>query len=343
MKLTVVLLALASLCWSLAAVAAPAAPSYHRLRVIAVGGDGGWDYLTMDSAAQRLYVSRGTHTQVIDVKHDKLVGDLADTPGVHGIALDVKHHHGFTSNGGDNTVTVFDTRTLKQIARVKVGSRPDAIIFDPAARRVFTFNAESKDTTAVDATTYKVVGTTALGGKPEFPTVDECGHLFVNIEDTNEIVALDTQTLKAEHRWSIAPGDSPSGQAIDRVHHRLFSVCGNGMMVVLDYDTGKVVATPAIGNGPDAAAYDPGLGLAFSSNGRDGTLTVIRETTPNTFTVVATVPTQMGSRTMALDPKTHRIYLASARFLPQPAGETPGPRHRPNMEPGSFAILVYGP
>jgi YVTN family beta-propeller protein len=321
--------------------AAPETTTYHVLRKITVGGDGGWDYLTMDSASHRLYISRGTHVMVVDVEKDKVVGDIPDTPGVHGIALAPKQGRGFTSNGGDNTVTVFDLKTLKPITRVKVGNRPDAIIFDPASERVFTFNGGSSDATAISASAGTVAGTVPLGGRPEFAVADEKGEVFVNIEDKSEIAAIDSQTLKVKTRWSIAPGDGPSGLAMDRKHRRLFSVCGNDKMIVSNADTGKVVATPTIGKGPDACAFDPQAGLAFSSNGADGTLTLVKETTPDKFAVVANVPTQPGARTMAIDPRTHAIYLATAKAMPAEPGATGGRRRR--FEPGSFTIVVVGP
>ncbi len=213
-------------------------------------------------------------------------------------------------------------KTLKEAGRVKVGTRPDAIVFDPASKCVFTMNAGSNDATAIDVASLKVVGTVPLDGRPEYAAVDGKGQLFVNIVDENELVAVDTHALKVLNRWSLAPGEHPSGLAIDAKHHRLFAVCSNAMMVVMDADNGKIVATPAIGKGPDAAAFDPSTGLAFSSNGRDGTLTVIHEDSPAAFSVVATVPTQPGARTMALDAKMHRIYLATARF--RPACRCPG-------------------
>jgi len=330
---------LLSILLSAVVLAAPA--SYHQVKRIAVGGDGGWDYLTVDSAAHILYVGRSTRTIAIDVVKGVVAGEVANTPGVHGIALAPKLHRGFTSNGKDNTVTVFDLKTYKEIARVPVGTNPDAILFDPASNRVFTMNGGSNDATAIDAASLKVVGTMALGGRPEYAVADEKGAVYVNIEDKNEIVALDARTLALKNRWSIAPGDSPTGLTMDRKHRRLFAVCGNAMMIVMNADTGAVVATPAIGNGPDAVAFDPGTGLVFSSNGRDGTLTVLKEETPDKYTVLATVPTQMGSRTMALDPKTHTIYLAAARFKAA-AADPEQPHQRPQMEPGSFEILVFG-
>jgi YVTN family beta-propeller protein len=320
--------------------AAPKAPAYHVLRKIQIGGDGGWDYLMADGASHRLYISRGTHVTVVDTATGKVVGDIPNTQGVHGIALAPKLNRGFTSNGRDNSVTVFDLKTLKQIQRVSVGKGPDCIIFDGASNRVFTFNGESGDATAVDAATGKVAGTIALSGRPEYAASDDRGAVFVNIEDKSEIDTIDSKALKVTRHWSLSPGDGPSGLAIDRKHHRLFSVCGNEKMVVSDADYGKVVATPPIGKGPDAAAFDPDSGIAFSSNGEDGTLTLVHESSPNRYEIVGNVRTEPSARTMALDPQSHLIYLATAKFKPAAPG---APRWRRQTEPGSFAILVVGP
>ena len=277
---------------------------------------------------------------------------MLNTPGVHGIAVAHDLHRGFTSNGEENSVTVFNTKTLKELARVPVGTRPDAIIFDPATNRVFTFNGGSQDATAIDAKKAKVVGTVALGGRPEYAVADEKGEVFVNIVSTDEIVAIDSRTLTVKNRWSLAPGDRPTGLTMDRKNRRLFAVCGNEMMIVMDADSGRVISTPSIGKGPDAATFDPQTGMAFSSNGRDGTLTVVHEASPFTFNVLATVPTQTGARTMALDSKTHLIYLATADFVQQPSDYTPPASggapagaerqyHAPNIVPNSFVILVF--
>jgi len=315
-------------------------PKYHEIKKISLGGEGGWDYLTCDSANHRLYVTRGTHVMVVDTQKEEVVGDIPNTPGVHGVAVAPKLNRGFTSNGRENTVTIFDLKTLKELQRVPVGTNPDAILFDPATSRVFTFNGRSNDVTALDAATGKVEGTVSVGGKPEFAASDEKGMIYCNVEDKSEIVAIDAKALTVKHHWSIAPCDGPSGLAMDRAHRRLFAVGGNKKMAVVDADSGKVVATPEIGAGPDACAFDPDLGLAFSSNGRDGTLTLVHEDDKDTFKVVGTVPTQMGARTMTVDPKTHRIYLITAQFKKPAAGET-APR-RPAMEPNSAFILVMG-
>ncbi len=311
---------------------------YHQIKKILIGGEGGWDYLTMDSANHRLYITRGTHVVVVDTDRDKIVGDIANTPGVHGVALAPKLNVGFTSNGRENTVTEFDLKTLKEIRRIPVGQNPDAILYDAATGRVFTFNGRSNDVTAVDIATGKVAGTIPVGGKPEFCASDEKGRIYCNVEDKNQIVAIDAKTLAVKAHWSISPVDGPSGLAFDRAHHRLFAVGGNKMMAIVDSETGKLVATPAIGEGPDAAAFDPGMGIAFSSNGQDGTLTLIHEDSPTKFKVVATVPTQTGARTMTIDPKDHRIYLVTAVFKASAGGGG-----RPAMEPNSAVILVYGP
>lgn len=326
-------------CVSLAgATGARAASNYHIVNKYAIGGDGGWDYLNVDPDSGRLFVSRGTHVQVIDTSTGKVIGDIPNTEGVHGIAIDNELNRAFTSNGRDASVSEIDLGTLTEVRRIKVDNGPDCIIYDPASKRVFTFNGRSSDSSAIDAATGTVAGTIALDGKPEYAAPDGEGHVFVNIEDKSEITEIDSNTLKVLNVWPIAPGDSPSGLAIDPKHHRLFSVCHNNFMVVLDTETGKVVATPSIGNGPDAAKFDPHGDLAFSSNGQSGTLTIVHEKDPNTFDVVADVPTQNGARTMALDTKTHHIYLATAQFTPPPPGARRG-----TMVPGSFTILEVAP
>jgi DNA-binding beta-propeller fold protein YncE len=315
-------------------------PAYHVMKKMKTGGEGGWDYLTMDPQARRLYISRSDHVDVIDADSGSKVGEIGNTAGVHGIALAPRLNRGFTSNGRDGTVTIFDLKSLKEVGRVTVGTGPDCILYDPATQRVFTMNGRSQDATAVDAATGQVAGTIALGGRPEFGVADGKGEVFVNLEDKSELLALDAKKLSVLHQWPLAPGEGPSGLAMDPAHRRLFSVCGNQKMVVLDADDGHVVATPDIGQGPDAAAFDTKRQLAFSSNGRDGTLTVIHEDTPDKFTVVATVPTQLGARTMALDSKTGHVFLVTAEVAPTPEG-TEAPRRR-SFVPGSFTILQVG-
>ncbi len=310
------------------------APAYQQLAKIPLGGEGMWDYLMMDSGNQRLYVTRSSHVMVVDTAKNAVVGDIPNTPGVHGVALAPRLNRGYTSNGRDNSVTVFDLKTLKELQRVPVGKNPDAILFDPASGAVFTFNGASKDVTALDAVTGKVRGTIPVGGKPEFAVTDEKGTIFVNIEDTSELIALDSKVLKVKKRWPIAPGEEASGLAFDRASGHLFAVCGNEKMAVVDAKTGKVLATPTIGKGPDAASFDPKTHLVFSSNGQDGTITVVEG---KTFQPVATIPTQVGARTMTLDPKTGRLYLITATFKPTEPGQ-----RWPGMVPGSAVILVYG-
>jgi DNA-binding beta-propeller fold protein YncE len=329
-------------CWTLTALvlllaargalADTAAPGYKVIKKIPLQGEGGWDYLTFDPATHRLYIARANRVMVVDVNKEAVVGEITNTPGVHGVALVPKRNRGFISCGGDSTAAVFDTETLKEVGRVKVGRRPDAIIYDPASGRVFTFNAGDRSATAIDAATEKVAGTVELGGKPEFAAADGKGMVYVNLEDKNEIAAFDAQALKVKHRFALAPGDEPAGLAIDRGKRRLFASCHNQKMVVLDADSGKVLATPAIGRGTDAAAFDPGTGLAFSSNG-DGTLTVVREDDKDGYAVAESVTTQAGARTMALDPQTHRVYLVTAKAKPG---------QRRSYEPGTFVLLVVG-
>ncbi|HLN28289.1 MAG TPA: YncE family protein [Gemmataceae bacterium] len=313
---------------------------YHVLKTFAVGGEGGWDYLTMDSAARRLYISRATRVQVLDVEKGTVVGEIPNTSGVHGIAIAPKLDRGYTSNGRDGTVTVFDLKTLKELERIKVGQGPDAILFDPASGRVFTFNGRGQDATAIDAATGKVAGTVKLGGKPEAGVSDEQGTIYVNIENKNEIIAFDAKDLTVKHHWPVAPGTEPAGLAIDRSSRRLFATCHNQKMVILDADSGKVIDTPTIGKGTDACVFDPASSLAFSSNG-DGTLTLVHEDAPDKFSVVANVPTRAGARTMALDSETHNILLATAKAQATPATGKGGGGRR-SFVPGSFVILVVG-
>jgi DNA-binding beta-propeller fold protein YncE len=313
----------------------------HVIKRLKVGGEGGWDYLTVDGAARRLYISRSTHVMVIDLDTDKVVGDIPNTPGVHGIAVAPELNRGFTSNGKADTSAIFDLKTLKVLGEVKTGGNPDAIIYDPLSKRVFTFNGRSKDATVFDAVSGKVVRTIPLGGKPEFATIDGKGKIYVNIEDTNQVVEIDSIKTRESRRFSLKPCDEPTGMGQDSEHQRVYSGCHNKIMTILDTTTGKVIATVPIGENVDGNGFDAGTGLAFSSNG-DGTLTVVREASPGKFEVVDTVTTQRGSRTMAIDPKSHRIYLPAAQFSRPEESTQAGTKQRPVMVKGSFEVLVVG-
>jgi DNA-binding beta-propeller fold protein YncE len=313
---------------------------YKVVKKVQIGGEGGWDYLLADAATGRLYVSHGNCVVVLDTKSDQVVGTIPNTPGVHGIALNPRLGRGYTSNGRAGTVTVFDMKTLKVLDSITVdGRNPDAILYDPFSDRLFTFNGRSANATAIDPNTNKVIGAVALKGKPEFAVTDLKGKLYVNIEDKSLVTVLDPRTLNVVAEWPLAPGEEPSGLALDRERGRLFSVCSNKMMVILDAATGKVVTTVPTGAGTDAAGYDPGTKLAFASNG-DGTLTVVRQESADKYSVLENVSTQPRSRTMTLDTATHRLYLSGALFGPAPAATPEQPRPRPVMEPGSFMVQI---
>ncbi|MGA2857094.1 MAG: YncE family protein [Candidatus Sulfotelmatobacter sp.] len=320
---------------------AAAGPGYHVIQTYKVGGEGWWDYLTADSDARRVFISRGTHVMVLDADSGKTVGDIPDTPGVHGIALAPELGRGFTSNGREGTVSIFDIKTLATSSKVKVGDNPDAILYDPATKRVFTFNGRSQDSTAIDAASGKVLGTIKLDGKPEFAASDAKGTVYVNIEDKSELVAIDPNKLEVKAKWPLAPCTEPSGLSIDRKNRRLFVGCDNKMMAVVDADSGKVLATPAIGEGVDATTFDPETGLAFASCG-EGVLTVVKEESPDKFSVAENVPTKRGARTLALDAKTHNIFVVTADFGPRPEATADNPHPRPAMLPDSFVVLVVG-
>ena len=322
-----------------AAVLAAGAVHYSVTKTYPVGGDGGWDYLTYDAGANRVFISRGTHVMVMDADSGKVIGDIPDTPGVHGIALAPELGRGFVSSGRANSVTIFDLKDLHKIGEAKTSENPDAIAYDPVSKRVFTFNGRGHDATAIDAASGAVAGSLPLGGKPEFAVSDGKGRIYVNIEDKSELVAINTQALKEEKRWPIKGCQEPSGLAMDKEHRRLFAGCDNKIMAVINADTGDVVATPPIDAGVDANAFDPGTQLAFSSNG-SGTLTVVHEDSPDKYTVIQSLETARGARTMALDPNTHRVFLVTAEFGPPPAATAENPRPRPTMVPGSFKVLA---
>ncbi|MBZ5650180.1 MAG: YncE family protein [Acidobacteriia bacterium] len=318
-----------------------AAPGYHLIKTYKLSGDGGWDYLTLDRTSNRLYISRSTHVIVINPDSGEPVGDIPDTPGVHGIALAPEFGRGFISNGGEGTMGVFDLTSLKVLSKIKVGDNPDAILYDPASKRVFTFNGRSHDATAIDAAKGMVVATIKLGGKPEFAVSDEKGEIFVNLEDKSELLAVDPIKLEIKSRWPLAPCEEPTGLAIDRKHRRLFSGCGNKLMAIVDADNGKVISTLPIGQGVDATAFDPETGLAFASCG-EGVLTVVHEDSADKFSVAENVPTERGARTMALDPAKHQIFVVTAKFGPPPAPTAEQPHPRPAILPGSFEVLLVG-
>jgi YVTN family beta-propeller protein len=316
---------------------------YKFLMEIPIGGEGGWDILTADSAAHRLYLSHATKVVVVDLTKNAVVGEITDTPGVHGMIAAPEFERGFSSNGKEAKISVVDLKTLKTITKLDSGENPDALVYDPTRGEVYVFNAKGKSATVVDAKTARVVSTIPLGGAPEFGAFDKAaGRVYVNLEDKSEVVAIDTAKREVVARWPLTPGEEPTGIAFDAAHHRLFVVCHNKMMEMLDTETGKVVASVPIGAGVDGAAFDDATQLAFASCG-EGTATIAKEEGPDKLTVVQMLKTERGARTMALDPATHRIYLPSAQFQPAPSpspGASPG---RPTIVPNTFKLLVYEP
>jgi YVTN family beta-propeller protein len=334
------------LAWLVAgsAVCAPAADSgLQVLQRWKVGGAGGWDYLTLDAAGKRLFVSRATRVDVISTDSGKVIGTIPNTLGVHGIALAEDSKRGYTSNGKANSVTMFDSESLAVIREVKIAAQnPDAILYEPVGKHVFTFNGMSKDVSVLDAASLEVVATLAVPDKPEFAVDDGNGHIFVNIEsNAGQMTVIDSGKLSVLRTFALPGCASPSGLAIDRIHRRLFSVCDGKTMAVTDADTGKQVARVPVGDGPDAAAFDSKRGLVFSSNG-DGTLTIVREDTADHYTVQATLPTQRGARTMALDATTGKVYAVTSDFGPPPAPTAEQPHPRPVPLPDTFTVLVVG-
>lgn len=332
MRQTVLLL------FAAAALAAP--PAYKVVDKIKIGGGTRWDYCFLDSANRRLYVSHGTQTEVLDTATDKLVGTIPDTRGVHGIAVANDLGRGFTSDGGDNDVTVFDLKTLKVLSKVKTGQNPDAIIYEPVSRRIFTFNGRSADATAIDAKSGEVItASIPVGGKPEFAQIDGKGHIWVNIEDKAEIIEVDARNAVVSKRYSIAPCEAPSGLAYDAKKGRLYSVCENKLMIVSDPAAGKVLATVPIGAGTDGAAFDDGY--AFSANG-EGSITMVGETSPGKYEALATIPTQRGARTITVDHATHKLYLPAAEYGATAATKEGTKGGRPQPLADSFQVIVVG-
>jgi YVTN family beta-propeller protein len=318
----VFLAAVFTLAFAFASIPTASAEGFAVIKKIPIAGQGSWDYLAVDEGGRRLYVSHGTKVEVLDVDSGAIVGKIDNTPGVHGIAIAPELGRGFVSNGQSSTVTVFDLKTLKTIAEVPVGKKPDAIIYDPATSRVFAFNGDSNSATAIQAADGKVAGTVDLGGGPEFAVADGSGYVYNNVEDASLVLKINSRTLKVEQRWPTAPCASPSSMAMDRPNRRLFIGCRSKVMAVMNADTGQVIATLPIGDHVDATAFDPESRLVFNSNG-EGTITVIHQDSPDKYSVVENVKTLPKAKTMALDPKTHRLFLSTA-------------------EAGQFEVLVVG-
>jgi DNA-binding beta-propeller fold protein YncE len=312
---------------------------YHVVRQIPLGGNGRWDYVTLDTAGNRLFIARQTRVMVVDPSSGKLLGEIPGLDGAHGVALDYGTGHGFATSGRDGKVTMFDLKTLQVLGKAPAADDADAILYDPASRHVFTFNGDAGSSSVIDPVSGKAVGNIPLGGKPEFGVSAGDGKLYVNIEDRGEIAEIDARSQRVTRRWSLAPCTEPTGLAIDRVHHRLFSGCHNKVMAISDGTAGKMIATVPIGGGVDGAAFDPATGLAFASNG-EGTMTVVHEDSPARFHLIASVPTSPGARTMALDPRTHRVFTVTADLGPTPEPTEEKPHPRPGVLPGSFRLLV---
>jgi YVTN family beta-propeller protein len=319
-------------------VMAAAQGPYHVATQWKIGGDSGWDYMAVDPASHLLYLTHGDHVVAIDAATGKVKADITGLKGTHGIAFDTSGKFGYISDGGANEVVVFDRKTNAIVAHVPAGTNPDGIAFEPVTQTVWAFNGRSNSATVISDQTHEVVATVALPGKPEFPVADGKGSVYDNIESLSEIVRIDARTHAILATWPIAPCHGPSGLAIDKKHDRLFAVC-DGVMAVVDAQTGKVIATPKIGDGPDAARFDAKHQLAFSSNG-EGTLTVVHEDSPHSYAVLQTLPTKRGARTMALDESTGTIYTMTADFGPRPAATAEHPHPRPSLLPGSFVVLV---
>lgn len=338
---TILLTLLAEVSLVIPAQAAPAA-LFKVINTWKLGGDGSWDYLKVDEAAHLLYIARLNRIMVVDTQTGKLVTEIGGLQRTHGVALDDKGKIGYISDGGAGSVLAFDRSTFKVIATVPAGKNPDAILFEPTQRRVFAFNGTSKNTTVIDASSNKVIATIPMPGKPEFSVTDGGGNIYVNIEDTNQLLHIDAATMKVTATWSLAPCKAPSGLAIDVEHHRLFSVCDNAKMTILDSQSGKLVATAPIGEGADAVAFDSKHGLVFSSNGESGNLTILHQDSPDHYTTLQTLTTLPGARTLALNPTTGEIYTVTASLGQRPAPTQDNPNPRAPIVPNSFVVLVVG-
>jgi YVTN family beta-propeller protein len=325
---------------SVLVLAAFASEGFKVMNKIKIGGTGGWDYIAVDPNANRVYASHANLVEVVDTSSGKVVGQITQLHGVHGVAVAPEFGKGFITNGQSNSVTIFDLKTLAKVGEPQTGGNPDSVCFEPVTKHIFTFNGKSNDSTAIDPKTNEVIKTFPVGGKPEECQPDGTGKMYLNLEDSAEIVEIDAAKTTILRHASIAPCDSPSGLAIDQKNKKLFSVCDNKMMVVTDIPTLKVVATPPIGSSPDGAGFDAGLGLAFSSNGGDGTLSIVKQVNGK-YDTVDTVPTERGARTMTVDQKNHRVYLLAAEYGPAPA-PVGGKKGRPPILPDSFHVLVVG-
>lgn len=310
---------------------------YHVTAQWKIGGDGFWDYLAVDPMSKLLYVTHGTHVVVMDTTSGQVKADITGLKAIHGVVFDTSGKFGYISDGGANEVAVFDRKSNTILQRVPAGTNPDGMVFEPVTQTVWAFNGRSKNATVIDDATHQVVATVALPGKPEFPVADGKGSIYDNIEDLSQIAHIDAKAHTVLAAWPIAPCQGPSGLAIDRKHARLFAVC-DGKMAVVDANTGKVVANPAIGDGPDAAGFDANHQLAFSSNG-EGTLTVVHEDSPNSYSVLQTLPTKKGARTMALDEASGKVYVVTADFGPRPEATADHPHPRPSLVTGSFVVI----
>jgi DNA-binding beta-propeller fold protein YncE len=315
---------------------------YHLIKKTVIGGEGGWDYLTVDHEGGKLFLSHGSQVEVRDLSTHKSLGVIKAVNGVHGIAAVPKYNRGITTNGRSNTATIFNLKTLAPIVELPTGENPDALLYDAYSDRVFVFNHSGSSATAIDLSKGIVLGTVDLGGDGvEAGVSDGQGTIFVNLEDTHEIVSFDAKTLAVKTRWSVAPGEEPTGLAINTQTHRLFSVCGNELMLVVDETNGKIISKVPIGKHVDGVVFDPGTKLAVSSNG-EGSITVVKEVSATEYSVVETVPTAPGARTLALDPVTHHIFVSTAQYGAIPAATSENPNPRPGIVPGTFMLLEFG-
>lgn len=330
------------LCGTTAGAQAQKAAPYRLLHTITIGGEGGWDFLTVDPAGERLYVAHNTQTEVIDLKTRKRIGTIPNTPAAHGVAVAPGTNRGYVSCGRNNYCVEFDLTTLHNLRTIPTGRKPDAVFYDEFSKRIFAFSNEGGNSSVIDPATGRIVGTAALGGDAEVPATDGKGHIFVNLEDKSQVIEFDANTLAVLHRYPLAPGAEPTGLAFDPQNNRLFSACANEKLVVTDSKTGRQVAVLPIGKGVDGAIFDAATSNIITTNGGDGTLTVIHQDSPTKYTVIATIATAKGARTVAQDPKTHHFFTCTADLGPTPAATTANPEPRPSIVPGTFRVLEFG-